>query len=178
MAATEPPGHDHGRQRRWDGSAWIPAAAAILGTLVGGFATYIGNQQLQNHQIAQEEARQTDSARAIARLLMNEYQTDLKRIAYMTAAGEYEPTSYSRHTFVTRIGLEDRKLLAGQLSARHWIKVSAAAQEIEVVAGDLESHRGRGAVGPYEHETLTEASTACSAAFEALRPLAEGVSSS
>lgn len=178
MAVTEPPGHDHGRRRRWDGSAWIPAAAAILGTLVGGFATYVGNQQLQDHQIAQEEARQTASARAIARLLMNEYQIDIKHITYMRGAGEYQPASYSRHTFVTRIGLEDRKLLAGQLSARHWIKVSAAAQEIEVVAGDLEAHRGRGTVGPYELETLTEADTACSQAFEALRPLGENESSS
>lgn len=166
------------RRHRRDSGPWIAAIAAIVGTLVGGLATYAGNQQLQNRQVAREEARATTSVRAIARLLMTEYQKDIKALDLMRGIGEYEPASYHRHTFVSSIGLEDRKLLAGRLSAQHWLSVADAAQEIETVAADLEAHHGQGALGQYEQETLKEARGACAAAFGALRPLAEEKSAS
>jgi hypothetical protein len=164
-------------RRRWSEGvliAIIAATAAISGTIVGAVVTYVGNRQLQDRQLQQEEARQTASTRAVARLLMSEYQIDAERLEYMIGASQYELASYREHTFVSHIGQEDRKLLASHLSEQDWIDVSAASQKLEVVAADLEAHRGNGKTGTYEHETLEEARAACSTAFDALRKLSEG----
>jgi hypothetical protein len=158
--------------------AIVAAIAAIAGTLVGAFVTYEGDRQLQDRELAQEEARQTTAARAIARLLMTEYQVDAERLYYMASSGHYEPAAYREHTFVSRMDDEDRKLLAGHLSEHDWLAVSAAARENEVVQADLEAHQGTGTTGPYEHDTIEKAEADCSAAFRDLEPLAEGRSSS
>jgi hypothetical protein len=158
--------------------AIIAATAAISGTIVGAFVTYVGNRQLQDRELAQEEARQTTAARAIARLLMSEYRTDAEQLLYMASSGRYEWASYHQHTFVSHIGQEDRKLLAGHLSERDWLAVSAASREDEVVQADLEAHHGSGVTGPYEQDTIEKAQADCSAAFHALEPLVQGRSSS
>lgn len=105
---------------------------------------------------------------------MSEYQTDADRLVYMTDSGEYDPESYRERTFVSHIGQEDRKLLAGRLSENDWLAVSKASREIEVVQANLEVHHGSGEVGHYEHASLEDAHSACKAAFVALIPLAEG----
>jgi hypothetical protein len=154
--------------------AAIAALSAIAGTVVGGIVTYIGNERLQTHQVDQEEARQTTAARAVARILMSEYQADVGWIVIMTSGGEYEPTAYREHLFVSHIGAEDRKLLAGRLSEQDWLSVSAASRAIEDVQANLESHGGHGSIGAEERETLERARSACSSAYSALAPIAEG----
>lgn len=158
--------------------AIIAAASALSGTIVGAAVSYLGNQHLQGRQIAQEEARQTTAARAVARILMSEYRAEYVRLGGMLAEREYELASYRERVFVSQVGLEDRKLLAGRLTENDWVEVSAASRAIEEVEGDLEAHRGEGQVGPEEDDTLTRARGACMSAYGALTPLAEGKASS
>lgn len=154
--------------------AIIAAGSALLGTAVGATVTYLGNQHLQTRAIAQEEARQTTAARAVARILMSEYKAEYVRLGGMIAEGEYEIASYRERIFVSKVGQEDRKLLAGRLTENDWVAVSNASQAIEEVEGDLENHRGAGHVDPEAQDTLTRAHSACMTAYAALTPLAEG----
>jgi hypothetical protein len=151
--------------------ACIAAVSALAGTLVGAIVTYEGNSQLQNRQVRQEEARQDTVTRAVARLLTSEYQADIGRLVFMIEAGEYDPESYRERTFVSHIGQEDRKLLAGRLTGADWNAISRASREIEAVEANLEVHHGKGEVGHYERATLEAADTACKSAVAALTPL-------
>ena len=173
MAASEnsPPG---GRSREGRNVAIIAATAAILGTLTGGFATYLGNRLLQERQLNREEAQQTAAVRGVARLLKLEYLTDINRLLEMTAGEEYSPEIYRKRVFVSRITPEDRKLLARRLAEREWTAVANAEQWIERVETELELHHGRGTVGPFEEKTLQEAEAACKAAVGALAVLSRG----
>ncbi len=154
--------------------AVIAAVSAISGTVVGAAVSYVGNQHLQARQVAQEEARQTTAARAVARILMSEYKADDARLGGMLAEGEYDPATYRERIFVSHVGLEDRKLLAGRLTEGDWVDVSEAAQAIEEVEGELEARHGEGRIGPEEREVLERARSACTSAYTALTPLAEG----
>jgi hypothetical protein len=154
--------------------AIIAATSAISGTIVGAAVSYVGNQHLQARQVAQEEARQTTQARAVARILMSEYRNDFLRLGGMIAEREYEVASYRERSFMSHVGLEDRKLLAGRLTENDWLDVSAASQAIEGVEGELETHHGQGHVGPEERESLERSRAACMTAYDALIPLAEG----
>ena len=154
--------------------AVIAAVSALAGTVVGAAVSYLGNEHLQARQVAQEEARQTTAARAVARILMGEYSADYRRLGGMLAEREYEAESYRERVFVSHVGLEDRKLLAGRLSESDWVEVSRASRAVEEVQGDLEAHRGMGRVGVEESDTLSRARSACDAAYAALAPLAGG----
>jgi hypothetical protein len=154
--------------------AAIAAIAAIAGAVVGGAVTYLGNEQLQKHQIEQEASRQATSARAVVRLLMSEYYNDGNRLLNMIHTGAYNPYSYRERAFVSQIGEEDRKLLAGNLSERDWVEVSEASQAIEAVQADVEAHRGRGRLGAEEREVFELTRSLCNTAYTALAPIAEG----
>jgi hypothetical protein len=154
--------------------AIIAATAAILGTLTGGVATYLGNRLLQERELNREEAQQTAAARAVARLLRSEYETDSDRLLEMSSAEEYSEEIYRKRVFVSRIGQDDRKLLARRLSEAEWTAVSNAEQMIERVETELEIHRGRGEIGQFEEKTLQQARTACNAASAALASLSRG----
>jgi hypothetical protein len=151
---------------------------ACSGAETRSTASSAGNRQLQDRQLSQEEARQTTSARAVARLLMTELRADYARLEYMISNHIYDASAYRDRSFVSQVGLEDRKLLAGHLTEEHWVDVSEASQQVEVVAGELEAHRGRGSLGLEEREILQKAQSACGTAYTALAPLAEGKSSS
>jgi hypothetical protein len=153
--------------------AFITGAAGFGGALAGGYITYKSNEKVQDRQVGQEAARRADSARAVARLLMSEYHKDADRLEELAAEGMYIPALYRQRTFVSRIGLEDRKLLAGQLSEQVWIDVAGAASAIEEVEADFEAHDGKGLIGAEELETLKAARAACDKAYKALTPLAE-----
>lgn len=154
--------------------AVIAASSAIAGTMVGAIVTYEGNRALQDRLTHQEEARQVTAARAVARLLRAEYHTDADLLEEMRILGEYDPESYRQRKFVSHIGQEDRKLLAGRLSARDWEDVAEASQAVEAIDGDLEAHHGRGPVGAGEMEEVDRALAVCHTAFTALEPLADG----
>ncbi len=154
--------------------AVIAGLSAIGGAAVGGFATYKIDKAMQDQQVHEEEVRQTTAARAIARLMMSEYEDDADQLRYMIGTREYAPASYHARTFVSHIGQEDRKLLAGRLSEKEWQDLSEAAHEVEVVEADMEIHSGRGPVGEEERETFKRARAACDVAAEALGPLAQG----
>jgi hypothetical protein len=156
--------------------ATIAAVAAIAGAIVGGAVTYLGNEQLQNHQIEQEQTRQETAARAVVRLLMSEYHADGDQLVDMLGSHAYSAYSYRERTFVSHIGEEDHKLLAGNLSEQDWIKVSTASRAIEAVEADLEAHRGKGRLGIEEFEIFEQARSVCNTAYAALMPLAEGKS--
>lgn len=158
--------------------ASIAAISALTGTAVGAFVSYEGNRQLQNRELKQEEARQTTSARAVARLLMSEYRADASALEEMISTHKYYPLAYRQRTFVSHVGQEDRKLLAGSLSEEDWVAVSEASRQIGVVAGEVEAHRGQGSLDIEEDEILEKVRSACGAAYKALTPLAEGKSSS
>lgn len=158
--------------------AVIAAVSAISGTVVGGVVTYLGNQSLQTHELSQEVARQTTAARAVARILMSDYQTDLAWLLLMTSGEQYEPASYREHVFINHIGQEDRKLLAGRLSEHEWTEISLADRDIEDVEADLEQHHGHGTIGEEGIEALQRARTACETAYDALGSLAEGQAAS
>ncbi|HSZ14110.1 MAG TPA: hypothetical protein VK790_08750 [Solirubrobacteraceae bacterium] len=154
--------------------AIIAAVSALAGTVVGAAVSYVGNQRLQEREVAQEEARQTTAARAVARILSSEYLAEYLRVRGMLAEREYDPTAYRERSFISHVGLEDRKLLAGRLTENAWMAVSGASRAVEEVEGDLEDHRGEGRVGEEEEATLARARTDCLAAYEALTPLANG----
>lgn len=154
--------------------ALVAAVSALVGTAVGAAITYLGDQHLQERQVAQEEARQTTAARAVARILMSEYKAQYRRLGGMIAESELEPASYHQRIFVSQVGVEDRKLLAGRLNEKDWTSVSTASQFVEDVEGDLETHHGEGHVDTEEQETLELARSACKTAYVALTPLAEG----
>jgi hypothetical protein len=158
--------------------AIIAALSAIGGTVVGAAVSYVGNEHLQAREIAQEEDRQTTASRAVARILMSEYAVDVTAIGQMLAEREYEAASYRNHTFVSHVGLEDRKLLAGRLTEDDWVDVSAASQAIEQVDAELEAHHGKGRIGVEERGVLESARGACESAYKALTPLAAGAAAS
>ncbi len=154
--------------------AIIAAVSALAGTVVGAAVSYLGNEHLQERQVSQEEARQTAAARAVARILSSEYLADVVIARAMLAEHEYDPKAYRERAFVSHVGLEDRKLLAGRLTENAWMAVSGASRAVEEVEGDLEDHRGKGRVGEEEEPTLVRAGTDCQDAYEALAPLANG----
>ncbi len=154
--------------------ACIAALSALAGTLVGAIVTYEGNRQLQNRQVHQEEARQAKDVRAIARLLMYEYEIDSDRLFYMIEDGEYNTEIYREQTFVSHVDPEDHKLLAGSLSERDWLSVARASRKLAAVQASLEVHHGRGEIGSEEHKQLEEARYASDTALTALTPLADG----
>ncbi|HTR72948.1 MAG TPA: hypothetical protein VMG80_05070 [Solirubrobacteraceae bacterium] len=154
--------------------AIIAAVSALVGTLVGGIITYETNKSLQDKQIQQEERRQRTAAEAVVRLLISEYHADADRLQQMVALEEYDPASFREHTFVSHVGQEERKLLAGNLPERDWSDVAEAAEAIEAVESELEAHHGKGAIGSDEVKELEEANSRCEAAYKALVPFAEG----
>jgi hypothetical protein len=157
--------------------ASIAALSALTGTAVGAFVTYEGDRQLQNRELKQEEARQTTSARAVARLLSSEYQADVNALEYMITNNKYDPLAFRDRTFVSKVGQEDRKMLAGSVTERAWVAVSEASRQVQVVAGELEAHRGEGSISAEAGEILESVRAACVSAYDALTPLAEGKSS-
>lgn len=154
--------------------AAIAAISAISGTVVGAVVTYKGNEQLQDRLVHQEEARETMAARAVVRLLISECEADGGRLFFMKTTGEYDSTFYVEHAFVSHIGQEERRLLAGRLSEQHWIVVAEASRQIEAVQTDLEIHHGKGTIGEEERVTFDKADSACQTAYTVLAPLAEG----
>jgi hypothetical protein len=154
--------------------AIIAAVSALVGTLVGGIITYETNKSLQNKQIQQEERRQQTAAEAVVRLLISEYHADADRLQQMVALREYDLASFREHTFVSHVGQEERKLLAGNLPEKDWSDVAEAAEAIETVESELEAHHGRGAIARTEVEELEAANSVCETAYKALVPFAEG----
>jgi hypothetical protein len=154
--------------------AIIAAIAALAGSLIGGGITYLNDKSVQNKQIEQEERRESIAAEAVVRLLISEYHTDADRLQQMIALREYDLASFREHTFVTRVGQEERKLLAGNLPEKDWSDVAEAADAIETVENELEAHHGRGHIGTAEAEELEAASSVCETAYRALTPVAEG----
>jgi hypothetical protein len=154
--------------------AIIAAIAALAGSLIGGGITYLTSRSVQNKQIEQEEARERVAAEAVVRLLISEYHIDADRLQQMIALREYDLSSFREHTFVSRVGQEERKLLAGNLPEKDWSDVAAAASAIETVESELEAHHGRGQIGTAEVEELETASSMCETAYKALIPIAQG----
>jgi hypothetical protein len=154
--------------------AAIAASSAVAGTLAGSLVTYAGNKALQNRQVEQEATRQQAAARAVVRLLMSEYRKDGKQLEDMTGAGAYDTYSFNERTFVSKIGQEDRKLLAGNLSEKEWTAVSEAANALEAVAANVEVHRGKGRLGSVEVGIFDGTEKLCEQAYSAVTPFAEG----
>lgn len=157
--------------------ALIAAASALAGTLVGGGVTYLSNERLENRQVAQEEARQTTASRAVARVLMVEYETEIDWLEQTVEEKAYIVSTYHERIFVSKVGLDDRKLLAGHLSEGDWAAVSKAEYYVEAVEGALQAHHGAGGFSSEEREVLERATTACNEAKQDLTPLADGSSS-
>lgn len=154
--------------------AIIAAVAALAGSLIGGGITYLTDKSVQNKQIQQEEGRERIAAEAVVRLLISEYHTDGDRLQQMIALHEYDLASFREHTFVSRVGQEERKLLAGNLPETDWSDVAEATEAIETVENELETHHGRGQIGRAEAAELEAASSVCETAYKALTPVAEG----
>lgn len=164
--------------------ATIAAVAAIAGTIVGAAVTYVGNRQLQDRQLRQEEARESVPLRASARLLQLEYRVDFdelksifERVTYMAASGEFGQISHEG-TLVSRISEEDRKLLAGRLSLPAWQAVVQAEISLANVERILRRAHSKGAAIAPQREQLKLAYQACDNAYEALMPLVEGKNTS
>jgi hypothetical protein len=170
-AATEEP---KGRLREGVTVAIIAAVAALTGSLIGGGMTYLTDKSVQNKQIEQEERRERIAAEAVVRLLISEYHIDADRLQQMIALHEYDLASFREHTFVSRVGQEERKLLAGNLPEKDWSDVAEAANAIETVESELEAHHGRGQIETAEAEELETASSVCKTAYKALTSVAEG----
>jgi hypothetical protein len=154
--------------------AIIAAVAALAGSLIGGGITYLTDKSVQNKQIEQEETRERIAAEAVVRLLISEYRTDADRLQQMITLREYDLASLREHTFVSRVGQEERKLLAGNLPEKDWSDVAEAEAAIETVESELETHHGRGQIGTAEAEELETANSVCKTAYKALTPVAEG----
>lgn len=154
--------------------AIIAAVAALAGSLVGGGITYLTDKSVQDKQIEQEERRERVAAEAVVRLLVSEYHNDADRLQQMITLREYDLASLHEHTFISRVGQEERKLLAGNLPEKDWSDVAEAADAIETVESELEAHHGGGRIGTAEAEELEAASSVCEAAYKVLVPVAEG----
>jgi hypothetical protein len=114
--------------------AVIAAAAAIAGAGVGGFATYLGNHELQtseDHAAAKGSARvlQGDLASTATRI-----EVELTKHRYLAIGAQSS----------IAISTEDEKEIAANVSAQTWDRVAAAKlmiqdeQESSNELGDIE----------------------------------------
>jgi hypothetical protein len=105
--------------------ALIAAGAAIFGALAGGWATYLGNRALEREQ-------SRAAARGTARVLQAELTSvDVRLSAMLEARQMFRPDPGPS----VSLTLDDRKLIAANLSAADWSAVATALAVIHREAG-------------------------------------------
>jgi hypothetical protein len=116
------------------GPAVLAIAAAVLGALAGGWATYLGNRSLQH---GQSEA----AARGTARVLSSQFEQTYSRLVYMLRERRLTPANSS--VPVIELSIEDQKLLASNLTPGQWVAVAEAIAEIrrETSADSIDTRR-------------------------------------
>jgi hypothetical protein len=128
-AASQP---DALARQRWTSQTSIvaiTAIAAVLGAAVGGFATYLGNNQLQNSQ-------NRTAARGAGRVLQADFVNAATRVEFELEYKRYvAPESES----VVRISEDDEKLIASNVGASTWNHVAAAKAVLQEELSSLNS---------------------------------------
>ena len=151
--------------------AMLSAAAALLGTIVGGVLTYETQQKLQDRELARQDRRDAVVARAAARL---------ERDRLEVVAGQVDAMLVDKHYVVIRSGLQselsidDRKLIAGRVDARAWQVVSEADLFLKLVAERLQHEPDGHAISIETQHFLGQASVSVHHADATLKPLADG----
>jgi hypothetical protein len=151
--------------------AMLSAAAALLGTLVGGLLTYETQQRLQDRQLARQDRRDAVVARAAARL---------ERDRLEVVAGEVDAMLQDKHYVVIRSGLQselsidDRKLIAGRVDAKGWRIVTEADLFLKLVAERLQHAPDGRSISRATQRFLSQASASVHQADATLEALADG----
>lgn len=114
----------------------LAIAAAVLGALAGGWATYLGNRSLQQGQ-------SKAAARGTARVLSSQFEQTYSRLAYMLRERKLAPANASAPAI--ELSIEDQKLLASNLTPGQWVAVAEAIAEIrrETSADSTATSRAR-----------------------------------
>jgi hypothetical protein len=111
-------------RHRWNAHTTIvaiTAAAAVLGAAVGGFASYLGNRELQKSQ-------DITAARGAGRVLQADFTRAASRIE--VELSDHQFIAPDLQPLIT-IDAEDEKQIASNVSARTWDHVAAAKLVIQ-----------------------------------------------
>jgi hypothetical protein len=122
--------------------ATIAAVAAIVGTVVGGVVTYVGNQAIFGQQLSREERQQKIAGRGVARVYAEQVNSAEKVLKYDYANHRWP--GRNQLGFFELPALEDRRLIQSRLSLRAATAVSEADEAMRAVTSivDIEPERG------------------------------------
>jgi hypothetical protein len=104
--------------------AIIAATAAVVGAVVGGAATYLGNQAILSKQIDREERQQRNAARGVARLYAEQVVSAEEILENVSAQNRWP--GLNDLSYFELPGLDDRRLIQSRLSLRSAAAVSGA----------------------------------------------------
>jgi hypothetical protein len=117
----------------------LPIAVAvigILGVMVGGVATYLGNRELQDEQAERAEENAEAVVKGTARVLQG-----ILRSGDDGFGRSIQDCRYRLYNLETRLPLEDRKRLASELGAEDWEAVTVGMESMRLqYERSLESH--------------------------------------
>jgi hypothetical protein len=111
--------------------AMIAAVAAVAGALVGGVATYAGNQALFGQQLDREERQQKIAARGVARVYAEQIRSADLGLRYDAKNGRWP--GRNQLSFFELPVLEDRRLIQSQLSPKASLLISGTDQVMRAV---------------------------------------------
>jgi hypothetical protein len=149
-------------------TAGIAALAALLGTAVGGVATYCGNREL-------EEDRARDAARAAARVYEAEFKVAEDRMVELIRTERYNPKEDAPSL---RLSLEDKKLIAQHVVSRSQL-LAVTTADARLAAFARVEKRFQGELAPGSplptalRRIVKETRRAAGAGAEALAPLVQ-----
>jgi hypothetical protein len=111
--------------------AIIAAAAAIAGALVGGIATYAGNQAILGEQLDREERKQKIAARGVGRVYAEQIRSADIALRYDAENGRW--AGKNQLSSFELPALEDRRLIQSRLSPQDSSLISSTDQVMREV---------------------------------------------
>lgn len=148
--------------------ALITAAAAVLGALVGGGATYLSSKSVLDRQLGREERREHERARGVARVYA-EQDIDAAAILAGAKLRQQWPVQ-SERVYFELPALEDRRLVEGRLSLKSAAAVTTGDTVVRAVTVELQTRSGQ-PLGPSGNALLSEYEASLTRAAEALGEL-------
>jgi hypothetical protein len=119
--------------------AIIAAGAAILGTLGGGVATYLGNASVTERQLRAERAARRFAAVGVARVMAEDFVTSAALLESMVDQHRF---FRSRNRVRTSPAVADKELMAAHLPTTQWRDVGFADTGLVFAERLILQHRG------------------------------------
>jgi hypothetical protein len=122
--------------------ALVAGIAAVGGAVVGGAATYLGNQAILSKQLDREERQQKTAARGVARVYAEQV---VSAAAILRGASTQDRwPGRNNQIYFELPAMEDRRLVQSRLSLRSAANVSAADQVMRGVSTIIDVEPGHG----------------------------------